>query len=110
MAAMWNIRKIEVIDQDGMTGVVVNVRFALNDDSLGSVTSITGDVALAPPDAASFAALESVTEAQVLEWTKAALGDVDVAMWERILADRVAKRQAEQPRAVPLPWGGSSDA
>lgn len=101
----WKVKHIEAMKHDGFDDVVVTVVFTVDgqEDSLrGSVGS---DIKLAPPDAANFAALETLTETQVAEWTKAALGPEGVQRFESMVQAQIDRQKVERPKTVPLPWG-----
>lgn len=101
----WKIRQIEAMNAGSLSGVVVTVCFAVDGDENGLRGHAGSDVKLAPPDAASFTELSTVTEAQVIEWTKAALGADGVKNFEDMVQRQIDSLKVERPKAVPLPWG-----
>jgi hypothetical protein len=99
----WKIRQIEVVDKDDLYDVVVTVCFDLHAREGNLVGFVQGDVKLLPPDAESFTAFESLTEGQVVEWGKAALGESRAAFEDRA-REQIESQKVPQPKAVSLPW------
>jgi hypothetical protein len=101
---VWKIRQIEAINEGDLQGVVVTVCFDIDADENGLKGFVQGDTKLLPPDAANFVSLESVTEAQVIAWTKEALGADGVARFEGMAQQQIDNQKVAQPKVVPLPW------
>ena len=100
----WSVRQIEAMNEGDLQGVVVTVCFDIDADEDGLKGFVQGDTKLLPPDAANFASLDSVTEAQVIAWTKEALGEDGVARFEGMAQTQIDNQKVEQPKVVPLPW------
>lgn len=88
----WNITQFDVQNVDGLNNVAVQACFVCKGEENGLQGMEGSDVKLLPPDAQSFTALENVTEAQAVEWVKAALGD-RVSFFEGSVADQIARQQ-----------------
>jgi hypothetical protein len=99
----WKIRRVEVIDQDALESVVVTACFEIKgkDGELAGLAQ--SDVRLLPPDALAFIEFENLTEEQVVEWVKQALGD-RVAVYEERVQTQIDAQKVAQPKAAPLPW------
>lgn len=105
----WKVRQIEALNTGTLAGVVVTVCFDVSGEE-GNLRGFTqGDVKLAPPDAANFSSLSSVTESQVLAWTHAALGTSGVATFEGRVQEQIDSLKVAQPKVVPLPWAPGAD-
>ena len=100
----WKARQIECLSDNGMQNIVVTVCFDIDADEDGLKGFVQGDVKLLPPDAASFTQLADVTEAQVVQWTKDALGADGVARFEGMAQQQIDNQKVAQPKVVPLPW------
>jgi len=59
---------------------------------------------LLPPDAQSFVELADIIEAQVIAWTKDALGEDGVARFEGMAQTQIDNQKVAQPKVVALPW------
>ena len=104
MEAVWKVRQIECLSNNGIQNIVVTVCFDIDADEDGLKGFVQGDVKLLPPDAASFTQLADVTEAQVVQWTKDALGADGVARFEGMAQTQIDNQKVAQPKVVPLPW------
>ena len=100
----WKITQIEAQKVDDLDDVVVTVCFDINADEGGLKGFVQGDTKLLPPDAQSFVELASITEAQVVQWTKDALGEEGMARFEGMAKQQIDNQKVEQPKVVPLPW------
>ena len=68
----WSINSLEYADKDGLTSVVEQVNWTCaSDDGAGHVWNNNDSTRLGAPDPDTFAAYDTVTEANVIEW----LGD-----------------------------------
>jgi hypothetical protein len=106
----WKVRQIEALNVDGLDNVVVTVCFDIDADEEGLKGFVQGDVKLLPPDAQSFTQLADVTEAQVVQWTKDALGADGVARFEGMAQTQIDNQKVAQPKVVPLPWATEEDS
>jgi hypothetical protein len=104
MDTVWKVRQIECLSENGLDNVVVTVCFDIDADEDGLKGFVQGDTKLLPPDASSFVSLNDVTEAQVIQWTKDALGADGVARFEGMAQQQIDNQKVAQPKVVPLPW------
>jgi hypothetical protein len=104
MNAVWKVRQIECLSNNGMQNIVVTACFNIDADEDGLKGFVQGDVKLLPPDAQSFTQLADVTEAQVVQWTKDALGADGVARFEGMAQQQIDNQKVAQPKTVCLPW------
>jgi hypothetical protein len=104
MNTVWKIRQIECLSENGLNDVVVTVCFDIDADENGLKGFVQGDTKLLPPDAANFTDLASITEDQVIQWTKDALGADGVARFEGMAQQQIDNQKTAQPKTVPLPW------
>ena len=104
MNAVWKVRQIECLSNNGMQNIVVTACFDIDADEDGLKGFVQGDVKLLPPDAQSFTQLADVTEAQVVQWTKDALGADGVARFEGMAQQQIDNQKVAQPKTVRLPW------
>jgi hypothetical protein len=100
----WKITQIEAMNEGDLQGVVVTVCFDIDADEDGLKGFVQGDTKLLPPDAQSFVELADITEAQVIAWTKDALGTDGVARFEGMAQTQIDNQKVVQPKVVPLPW------
>jgi len=101
---VWKIRQIEAMNEGDLQGVVVTVCFDIDADEDGLKGFVQGDTKLLPPDAASFVSVANIIEAQVIAWTKEALGEDGVDRFEGMAQQQINAQKVEQPKVVPLPW------
>ena len=104
MNTVWKVRQIEALSQNGLDNVVVTVCFDIDADEDGLKGFVQGDTKLLAPDAANFTDLASITEDQVIQWTKDALGADGVARFEGMAQQQIDNQKVAQPKVVPLPW------
>ena len=100
----WKITQIEAQKIDDLDDVVVTVCFDIDATEDGLKGFVQGDTKLLPPDAQSFVELANITEAQVIAWTKEALGEAGIARFEGMAQTQIDNQKVAQPKAVPLPW------
>lgn len=101
----WTITQLSCFPQQGKN---TNVVFATNwtlEATDGTYTGRTFGIANVDYDAgSSFTPYDELTEAQVLSWTLAALGEERIAGLEAIVAQQI-QAQANPPVVTPpLPW------
>jgi len=104
MSSSWKIKQIEVQAVDGLIDVVVIVCFEVSADEDGLKGLVKGDTKLLPPNAQSFTNLADVTEAQVVQWVKDALGADGVLRLESALQHQIDSQKVDRSRIAPLPW------
>jgi hypothetical protein len=104
----WEVASVKCIPEiDGNENVVQQIEWlvtAKTDDFSGSVNG-RQDIVY---DAANFAPYESLTQPQMIQWVKTAMGSDQVAQFETRaieLAQQIEPQiSQEQPITVKLPW------
>ena len=92
MAITWSIVQLDyALSLDGETDVVNNSHWQCVDvDADGNQGRVYGSVGIPTDDITDFIPYADITEAKALEWTKAALGDEEVASIEASVAAQLA--------------------
>lgn len=106
MKITWKVTSLQKQDIGNLKDVAVFASFTATAIEGDKTASVSYSVNLLPPDAATFTALNTATEAQAIEWVQAGLnapGKIGVAGVEEELA---AKLAAQEPvvTAATLPW------
>jgi hypothetical protein len=105
MTTTWKVAQLK---RTPTTGLVIDVTYIMNfnlegesDRKVGSVT-LEGD-----PTDPNFIPFENLTEEVVLDWVKAAIGEVEVtaieAQYEQILQEKIDKKNNPE-FLVGTPW------
>lgn len=105
MAITWSIVQLNyALSEDGQTDVVNNSHWqCIDSDDAGNRARVYGSVGIPTGDIADFIPYADITEAKALEWTKAALGDENVASIEANVADQL--QLVENPtEGSGTPW------
>tara|TARA_R110000868_G_scaffold25436_6_gene99416 strand:+ start:272 stop:688 length:417 start_codon:yes stop_codon:yes gene_type:complete len=105
----WVIEKLsailsdtEIVARQADSPVVVRVHWRVTAQD-GTVTgNVSGQQEFTYDPAAEFTPYDQLTEAQVLTWVHAAMGDQRKA-YEDMVLQQVEQRKAE-PITLPLPW------
>lgn len=105
---VWTVTQIEVINEDGLQNVIVTTCFTVTGDENGLIGAAQGDTKLLPPDAQHFINFQDVTEAEAVQWTKDALGEDRVAVYELLVQQQIDAQKVAQPEVVPLPWASGA--
>ena len=86
MTTTWKINTIEyntAPNKDGLVEVIVVAHYdVLATDASGDIGRVYGSVALGPPNPANFKPRKSVTEAEIIAWTKVKLGEDEAVRLE----------------------------
>ena len=92
MAITWSIVQLDyAISLDGESDVVNNSHWqCIDSDDAGNQGRVYGSVGIPTDDITGFIPYADITEAKALEWTKAALGDEEVASIEANVAAQLA--------------------
>lgn len=92
MAITWSIAQLDyAVSLGGETDVVNNAHWqCIDSDDADNQGRVYGSVAIPTDDITDFIAFADLTEAKALEWTKAALGDEEVASIEENVAAQLA--------------------
>lgn len=83
-------------------GEISVVAFIIEGTEDSFTASCYGEIKLNPADPNSFIDLNNITEDNVVQWVKDALGD-KLAEYERIIQERI-NAQKNPLVATPLPW------
>ena len=104
MSVTWSIVQMEyALAQDGKSNVVNHVHWQCIVAEGEHFARGHGVVGVPTDDLSNFTEFADLTEAQVVEWAKAALGDEQVAKVEEALTARVAEL-ITPTKAQGLPW------
>ena len=92
MASIWSIVQLNyAVSLDGEADVVNNSHWqCIDEDASGNQARVYGSVGIPTDDITDFIPYADITEAKALEWTKAALGDEEVASIEANVAAQLA--------------------
>lgn len=101
----WAINQMDCHPEaNGETDVVFNVHWTLTASDGTYQGYAYGSQALTFDPEMPFTAYNDLTEAQVIGWVKAALGEEQVAAYESAVAQEIAD-QVNPPMVTPqLPW------
>lgn len=105
MAITWSIAQLDyAVSLDGESDVVNNSHWqCINEDASGNQARVYGSVGIPTDDLTDFIAYADITEANALEWTKAALGAEEVASIEANVAAQL--QLVENPtEGSGTPW------
>lgn len=108
----WRVYKIKVAPAMGrLENVIRSVHYEIAgiNEKTGDVDVLGGEVRLPDPEVAKFRPFKMLSEEQVLEWTRLAIGTATVADHERELRDRLGAMANPEETEVMLPWDSGSD-
>lgn len=104
MSVTWSIVQMEyALSQDDKTNVVNQVHWQCIVADGEHFARAYGTVGVPTDDLSSFTEFADLTEAEVIEWAKAALGEEQVTNIEAALVDRVAEI-ITPTKGQGLPW------
>jgi len=104
MATTWSIVNTEyLLSEGGQTNVVNRLHWQCIVADGEHFARAYGTVNVPTDDLSNFTAFADLTEAQVIEWAKAALGDEQVTRIEEGLASRVGEI-VNPTTGSGLPW------
>lgn len=102
----WAVAQMDAYPEyEGHADVVFTVHWTLTGTDGTNTTGVYGTVGLTLEQGASFTPYASLTEAQVVNWVKAGLGDEQVAAYEANVAKQIADLANPPVVTPPLPWG-----
>lgn len=101
----WKVDQMWTVDTPE-PGFVCNVDWTLTGDQSGTVASIGGNSSFTVQEGA-FTPYDQLTEAQVLGWVQAELGEQGVANYEANVQGQINSilNPPVSPQSQPLPWG-----
>jgi hypothetical protein len=89
---------------DGETDVVFTVHWRLNGTDGTYNGSVYGSVGVTLDEGASFTPYADLTQAQVIGWVQAALGEEQVTAYEANVAQQIESQINPPVVTPPLPW------
>ena len=95
--------KISTLDRDTADGFVNTVHWTASQTDGDYTASTYSTVSFTKEDGINYVPYESLTEAAVVEWVKASLGEEGVAAVDLALANNIAA-QKNPPVATGTPW------
>lgn len=101
----WSVAQLDAYPEfDGNTDVVFTVHWTLNGIDGEHTGHVYGSSAVLLNEGGTFVPYANLTEAQVIGWVQAALGEEQVAAYEANVAEQIAN-QINPPVVSPaLPW------
>ena len=107
MTATWKINSSEyntAPNKDGLIEVITAAHYdVLASGARGDIGRVYGSVKFDPPNPANFKPRESVTETEIIAWTKAKLGEDEAARLET--ASEGALARIVTPERVSITFG-----
>ena len=112
MAATWKITNLDrKVSLDDKADVVTTVNWQVTDsetvgsgdDEIEHYGVIYGSSILDTSDLSSFTAYADITEANAIAWAKAAIGDDQVAAYEKSVADQITESKTPKT-GTGVPW------
>jgi hypothetical protein len=101
----WAVVQMDAYpEEDGETDVVFNVHWTLTGTDGTYSGSVYGSQAVSIDPDAPFTPYADLTEAQVIGWVQAALGEEQVASYEANVAQQIADQANPPVVTPPLPW------
>lgn len=101
----WGVVQLDCYPEaDGETDVVFTVHWTLNGTDGTYNGSVYGSVGVTLDSGSAFTPYADLTEAQVIGWVQAALGEEQVAAYEANVAQQIADQIDPPVVTPPLPW------
>lgn len=101
----WGVVQMDCYPEyDGETDVVFTVHWTLNGTDGTYNGSVYGSVGVTLDSGSAFTPYADLTEAQVIGWVQAALGEEQVAAYEANVAQQIADQIDPPVVTPPLPW------
>ena len=98
--------KISTLDRDTDSGFVRTVHWTASQVDGDFTASTYSTVSFTKEDGMNLIPYEDLTEAQVIEWVKASLGEEGVAAVDAALAANIADQKAPKV-AAGVPWAAA---
>ncbi len=106
----WAVVQMDAYpEEDGETDVVFNVHWTLTGTDGTYNGSVYGSVGVTVDPDAPFTPYADLTEAQVIGWVQAALGEEQVASYEANVAQQIADQIDPPVVTPPLPWAEGAE-
>jgi hypothetical protein len=104
----WHIVSIECKPLEGTLSNVATVAHWTLSDTDGELTaSVYGSQSLPEADPADFTPYEDLTEATVVSWVQAAMGEEQVAAYEANVTAQLETLANPPVVSLPVPWSVS---
>jgi len=101
----WSISQMDAFPEaDGKTNVVFNVHWGLIGEEAGFTASTYGIQGVRIDPNAAFTPYADLTEDQVVEWVKSAMGADQVAVYENSMSQKINNQIVPPVVTPPLPW------
>ena len=102
----WKIDRLDAYPTyEGVANAVYNMHWRLTaDDGAGHTASCYGTQAAGPINPADFVAYENLTEAEVLGWLEAAMGEELIAETKASLDRQIQEQVAPTTESLAVPW------
>jgi len=101
----WAVVQMDAYPEEGgETDVVFNVHWTLSGTDGTYSGSVYGSQNVSIDPDAPFTPYADLTEAQVIGWVQAALGEEQVASYEANVAQQIADQMDPPVVTPPLPW------
>lgn len=101
----WGVVQMECYPEyEGQPDMVFNVHWSLTAREDNYVGYAYGSVSVPLADEENFTPYEDLTEEQVLQWVKDALGEEAVLRYEQIVAQEIETQKNPPVVRPPLPW------
>ena len=104
----WAVVQMDAYpEEDGEQDVVFNVHWTLTGTDGTYTGSVYGSQGVSIDPDAPFTPYDQLTEAQVIGWVQAAMGEEQVASYEANVAQQIADQIDPPVVTPPLPWAGA---
>lgn len=105
MATTWNINQLDAYPEyEGNADVVFTVHWTLNATDGDHTGGVYGSVGLTLDPEATYVPYANLTEAQVVGWVHAALGEEQVAAYEAGVLAQIELQKNPTVVTPTLPW------
>lgn len=101
----WGIAQMDAYPEyEGQTDVVFTVHWTLTGVDGDHTGYVYGSVGVTLDEGSAFTPYDQLTEAQVIGWVQAALGEEQVAAYEANVAQQIANAMNPPVVSPALPW------
>jgi hypothetical protein len=101
----WAVVQMDAYPEyEGNADVVFTVHWTLNGTDGEHTAGVYGSAGLTLDPEATYVPYADLTEAQVIGWVQAALGEEQVASYEANVAQQIANQINPPVVTPPLPW------
>ena len=100
----WKVTGLMIENQVDLSNVAVMSSFSVSGTDGTHTGQVSYSVNLLPAAANTFTEFASITEAQAVEWTQAALGADRVSAMQGEVDRMIEQSAVVVPQPAPLPW------